>query len=185
MAILLTEARIDEAIPRVKRGLEKYLWIAKQARAQEPFMRDAEFQKRYIGFYRVRRNQAWREAYFSVMNRARREALEFEDVLRLLHAETGRYEASFASKLVATLNPSKPVIDSVVLENLGLKQPPSYASDRFEQLCILYKTLALRLEEILDSESGKYLVSRFTQAYPDAEVTSIKMLDLVLWQIRD
>lgn len=33
-------------------------------------------------------------------------------------------------------------------------------------------------------ENGKYLVQRFRETYPDANVTEIKMLDLVLWQTR-
>jgi hypothetical protein len=38
------------------------------------------------------------------MGRARRENLQFPAVLRALHTATNRYEASFASKLVATLD---------------------------------------------------------------------------------
>lgn len=58
-----------------------------------------------------------------LMPRPKREALPFHDVLRALHHATGRWEASFASKLVATFDPSKPMIDAVVLTNVGLRLP--------------------------------------------------------------
>ena len=53
------------------------------------------------------------------MEIAKRDELKFDVVLDLLHQETNRYEASFASKLIATINPSMPVIDSIVLKNLA------------------------------------------------------------------
>jgi hypothetical protein len=46
-----------------------------------------------------------------------------------LHRTTGRCEASFASKLSATIGPTMPVIDSVVLRNLNLRLPPSGSSN--------------------------------------------------------
>ena len=49
----------------------------------------------------------------------------FRDVLDEIHAATGRYEPSFASKLVATIDPSKPLWDVHVLANTN-HSPPSY-----------------------------------------------------------
>lgn len=88
------------------------------------------------------------------MGRAKREQLQFDSVLDLLHQATNRYEASFASKLFATLNPSAPVIDSVVLKNLGLRLPYATTPDRALQICKLHHTLAWTFAGFLDTESG-------------------------------
>jgi hypothetical protein len=40
------------------------------------------------------------------------------------------------------------------------------------------------MHEFLSMQKGKYLAGRFRETYPDADVTEIKMLDLVLWQTR-
>jgi hypothetical protein len=51
--------------------------------------------------------------------------VNFEHILRTLLAETGKVEASFASKMAATLDPSSPVIDRHVLSYVGRKLPIS------------------------------------------------------------
>ncbi len=108
----------------------------------------------------------------------------FSDILDRLYKATGRYEASFASKLLATVEPSMPVIDSIVLRNLNLRLATSHSKDRAAHICQLHTTLLACFKEFLSTENGKYLVQCFLETYPDAEVTEIKMLDLVLWQTR-
>ena len=113
MPIQLSTAQIDDALPRVEAGLKQYLWL--QSRVSiEPFFDDGEFRRRYNHFYRVRRGTAWQNIFYGLMASAKREQLQFQVVLDLLRDATGRYEASFASKLIATLQTSKPGIDSVV-----------------------------------------------------------------------
>jgi hypothetical protein len=70
----------------------------------------------------------WQEVFYGLMARAKHQDLPFHEVLHALHDATGRHEASFASKLVATFDPSKPVIDAVVLKNVGLRLPPYAAA---------------------------------------------------------
>jgi hypothetical protein len=104
--------------------------------------------------------------------------------LRLLHAATGKLEASFASKLVATIDPDQPVIDSMVIDNVGLRLPPRTATDRLDGIIRLHATLARWYREQLGCAAGVEIVSQFRKAYPAAPVTDTKALDLVLWQIR-
>lgn len=57
------------------------------------------------------------------MERMKKVNVSFEEVLQYLYSDLGRVEPSFSSKLVATIDDSKPVWDVHVLNNLGLKQP--------------------------------------------------------------
>lgn len=183
MPIQLSTAQIDAALPRVEAGLKQYLWL--QSRVSiEPFSEDGEFRRRYNHFYRVRRGVAWQNAFYGLMARANREQLQFQVVLDLLREATGRYEASFASKLIATLQASKPVIDSVVLKNLGLRLPSPTAPDRASKICKIYIELERLFAAYLHTSDGKYLVQEFNRVYPNTDTTDEKKLDLVLWQTR-
>jgi hypothetical protein len=116
----------------------------------------------------VRRGSAWRSAFFALLQQERSSRRPFAEVLRALHAATGRVEASFASKLAATVGPEKPVIDAFVLRNLGLRLPPAGAAEaRLTKIAALYHHLARMYDEFLDTDAGRYLVTRFGESYPE------------------
>lgn len=110
--------------------------------------------------------------------------MSFGESLLALQAATGRIEASFASKLVATVDPDQPVIDSVVFTNLGLKLPAATAPNRLATIQDIHRQLGSVYSQYLASEGGRHFVGLFRDAYPDARLTEIKMVDLVLWQSR-
>lgn len=183
MTISLSIAQIDAAVPRIAKGLEQYVRLQSAALNDRSF-EDRMFRRRFNHFYRVRRGPEWQSAFYAAMARARKERLSFAAVLELLHESTGRYEASFGSKLFATINPSTPVIDSVVLKNLGLRLPSANASERAEKICEVHRTLSRLFEAFLATDTGTYLVAAVDKAYPTANITKEKKLDLVLWQTR-
>lgn len=180
----LTTSQVESALPRVDVGLSKYLWLQSELGARDVGI-DAEFQKRFVGFYRVRRGANWRNTYFRILEQAKSSPISFGEALRKLHTVTGRVEASFASKLVATIDPTQPVIDSVVLENTGLKLPYAGSSDRLARIEDVHQSLGSIYAKFLSSGSGRSMVERFKKSYPDASVSEVKMLDLLLWQTRN
>lgn len=179
----LTRTQIEEALPRVARGLEQYLWL-QDHRDSGDILTDPVYRKRFNGFYRVRRATEWQDMFYRLLQRKRAQPVTFGQVLRALHRATGRHEASFASKLVATIRPEMPVIDSVVLKNLGLSLPRYNAPNRLARLDRLHKTIASSFRAFLRTERGRYLVKRFREEYPHARISKVKMVDLVLWQTR-
>lgn len=185
MPIKITRYEIDEALPKVKIGLGKYIWLQGQvAKNPTSFHADALFQRKYNGFYRVRpRNAHWVSTYYKLMAQAVAEGLDFKGILYSLYKETSRMEASFASKMFATLHPSAPVIDSWVLFNTGRKLPYAKAQNRLQAICTIHANLRTDFGVYLTSADGQYLVSEFTRLY-GSDVTSEKMLDFVLWQTR-
>lgn len=113
--IQLDEAAIQRALPLVAEGLRKYCWL-QAALATTDIANDREFQTRFNAFYRVRRSSAWRRVFYALLEQEKSKPRPFAYVLRALHAATGRAEASFASKLVASVDPDMPVIDAFVLK---------------------------------------------------------------------
>jgi hypothetical protein len=183
MTIPLTERNIEAALPRVAVGLKKYLWLQAQRDACN-VRSDPEYRKRFNGFYRVRRGQDWQNHFYGLLEAQKGRTVSFAEVFEALHRATGRYEASFASKLLATIDPNMPVIDSIVLRNLDLRLPAAGSKRRIARIEQLYAGLVNCFKEFLRTDTGRHLVTRFRAAYPDATITEIKMLDLVLWQTR-
>lgn len=181
--IAIRKADLEAALTRLEPGVKAYCEL--QARLQCcNVTSDRDFQRRFGGFYRVRRNAEWRAAYFRILERAKRSPTSFEEALRQIYRATGRVEASFASKLVASVDPEQPVIDSIVLANLGLRLPVRTAPRRLERLAELHAQLAAAYAAYLARPEGRRLVTTFKRRYPGAEVSQVKVLDLVLWQIR-
>ncbi len=179
----LSREKIDLALPKVEAGLNKYLVIQNDYK-NTLVSADREFQKRFNHFYRVRRGADWQEPFYQLLEEAKSHDYVFADVLERLSRATGRLEASFSSKLLATVNPNKAVLDSIVLKNLGLKLPYSGAKNRQERIVDVFNQLDERLNMLLATSVGEYLVEAFTAMYPQAQVTDLKKLDLVLWQTR-
>jgi len=70
MPIHLNHAGIDEALPRVSTGLRKYEWLQAELYRRD-VSRDREYQTRFNGFYRVRRNTKWQHAFYRILEQGK------------------------------------------------------------------------------------------------------------------
>ncbi len=173
------------AIEKAKPGISKYLEIMRLFPICNVSL-DKEFQKKYNHFYRVRqRNQEFYSVYFSYMEAQKGKKTTFEDAFNYLYSKLGRYEASFSSKLVATLNPSLPVWDAHVLKNICLKAPTYATKNRKEKIIYTYDKIINWYCNFLVSDEGKLIVNTFDQIIHEPEISDIKKVDFVLWQSRN
>jgi hypothetical protein len=132
----------------------------------------------------VRRGVDWQASFYQLMKQSAAQNCSFESVLRNLFRQTQRLEASFASKLVATIKPDSPVIDAFVLNHAGLRLPTKSHPDRIKAACEVYESLCEQTSEFLRSATGGHMIAMFRLKYPWAGISEIKMLDLILWQSR-
>ena len=174
---------IDCALLRVEEGLKKYLALQKDLKTTD-VSKDRSFQKRFNHFYKVRRSSEWQTQYYELLQKNKNSNVIFSEVLSAIHKKTGRYEASFASKLVATIHSGQPVIDEFILRNAGLTLPYPKAKNREARMVSVHDELLMKLKEFLRNENGKYHVKQFKAKFQSAKITQIKMVDLVLWQTR-
>lgn len=126
-----TDARninINFSIEKLKdrsADLEAYAWIMERFNKTDVSV-DTEFQRRFTRFYVLRRNAAQKKAYYDLLEACKgKENVSFPEILRALYEATGWVEASFSSKLLATIKPDMPIWDSIVLSRLGLKSSTS------------------------------------------------------------
>lgn len=97
-----------------------------------------------------------------------------------MHERTGRIEASFSSKLVATLDPDKPVIDAFVLKFFGLRLPYPYQDDRIGKTIDVYERVSAGIDAIVRSDAMPLVRAAFAERYPYATLSDVKMVDFVL-----
>lgn len=129
----LTKEQIDCALLRVEDGLRKYLSL-QDSLENVDVSKDQDFQKRFNHFYRIRRNRNWQSQFYKLLQEKKKKGVAFAYALKTINRNTGRLEASFASKLVATIHPDKPVIDKFVLDNADLKLPNSKSIQKRKSL---------------------------------------------------
>jgi hypothetical protein len=163
--IRLDKATIELALPLISEGLEKYCRI-QTALPSTDVACDRAFQTNFNGFYRVRRNGDWQSAFYALLEQEKSQHQSFGGVLRSLYAATGRVEASFSSKPTASIDPHNPVIDSVVLRNVGLRLSRTGTVEvRLARIVELHDHLGQAFSAYLATDIGRHLVARFEQFY--------------------
>ena len=181
----MNQAEIQTAIAKAQKGIGQYSALM-DLFGQVDVSADADFQRQYNAFYRVQRRQyAWYREYYALMQKLKGTKPVFSDVLDTIHGITGRYEPSFASKLVATIDPKKPVWDVHVLGHTN-HTAPSYANKAKLSLAkVAYASMESWYAAFLLSPEGKLCVSEFDRLVLSHErFTALKKVDFILWQNR-
>jgi len=171
---------------KVAIGLEQYKWIMNNLSVAD-VSTDRNFQKRFNHFYKMRqRTPEFYQVFYSKLQVSKTNPnLTFDNVLDHFWAKLGRVEASFSSKLVATVNPDMPVWDKEVLKNLGLR-PPLYSDrNRLEKTKRLYNSILGWYKSNLNTEKSKETISEFDRRFLKSGISNTKKIDLILWQTRD
>ncbi|MBR0159931.1 MAG: helix-turn-helix transcriptional regulator, partial [Oscillospiraceae bacterium] len=184
-----TDARninINFSIEKLKdrsADLESYAWIMERFNKTDVSV-DTEFQRRFTRFYVLRRNAAQQKAYYDLLEACKgKENVSFPEILRALYEATGWVEASFSSKLLATIKPDMPIWDSIVLSRLGLKS--STSDDKEKRLASsekLYESIVQWYHEYIPTAEAKEAISAFDAAFPKyIGFTATKKIDFLLW----
>ena len=173
--------RMEKILDRVKIGLAKYQWIMSHVHETD-VSSNAEFQKFYNGFYRMRQRPAdFYKTYYAFLEQNKNNLdLTFEEILAYLYEETGSIHASFSSKLLATVNPNMPIWDKFVLQNLGLRTPYYYEKDRLQKTVQLYQ----RICAWYCSEEAEEKLQIFNELFPNTDISDVKKIDFILWATR-
>ena len=168
-------------LDKVETGIDKYNWIMKRIHEVD-VSTDAEFQKHYNGFYRMRQRPTnfYKSYYIYLEQNKYNQELTFEDIVTYLYQETGSVHASFSSKLLATVNPNMPIWDKFVLQNLGLRTPYYYEKNRLQKTVQLYQ----RICDWYNSGEALEKLNEFNRLFPDVDISDVKKVDFILWATR-
>ena len=180
----MDQAKVELALTKVDSGLKKYMGIMTDFHNVD-VSKNLEFQKNFNGFYRIRqRTTDFYSEYYDYMEKNKTNNVTYAETLTHFYNRLNRIEASFSSKLIATLNPEMPVWDIYVLKNLGLRKPSYTSKDRLRQTIDLYQSVCDWYEEFLRTNDAKILINCFNKKFGDTNISDTKKVDLVLWQMR-
>ena len=182
MAILLN----DQEKQNIKRGIVLYQKIRDYLKTdgKEIILSDS-FQKSYDCLYKVRRGKQWRNSYFKLMFEKYGKPTSFESILNALNVETKRVEASFASKMLHTLDNDSPIWDKKVINFLVKKgvitRPRFYDKNRLEKRKNTFQALQQWFSK---PDNIKEYVDCFNREFKDEYIegiTDIKKADFIIW----
>ena len=181
-----TESQVVDALRKARRGIARYIELMRCFPLVD-VCRDPVFQCRYNGFYKLRQRQpSWYQSYYRLMQELRDSKPSFSLVLDALRREVGKCEASFASKMVATIDSTKPVWDTFVLMNMGISPLCSSDPRRFDKAKANYARIEDWHRDLLDSENGRMVIGIFDGVVAEhCSVSNLKKVDFVLWQTRN
>lgn len=165
-------------------GLDKYREIMEQA-GKTDISSDADFQRLFNGFYVVRKNEAWRKVYYDYFEKVKTKNPTFAGIITHMYECTGNIEASFSSKMLATIFPNKPIWDSYVVNNLGMQLDGNTKQERLSNAIALYTDMEKWYEDFLQTDKAQECIEVFDRLLPDYKwLTDIKKIDCVIWSIR-
>ena len=165
-------------------GLDKYEMIMRLAMSTDVSC-DPGFQRAFNAFYRIRRNVTWRKHYYGLFEQAKVKHYGFADVIRVLFHETGNVECSFSSKMIATIDPNKPIWDQYVLQNLGLVLNGKTSHERVENAIGVYESIENWFAEYMQTEEALENITVFNRMLPSyAWLSDVKKIDFLLWSKR-
>lgn len=122
----------DKKLKRMKAAIQKYQYLIRRLHEVD-VSADREFQRVFNGFFRMgRRTEDFYNDFYRYMEENKHGEIVFQDALSYFYENHHRLEMSFVSKMVALVDPSCPIWDSVVtLGHFGIKAPYVNAKNRF------------------------------------------------------
>ncbi len=171
----------------IEKGVQSYLRIMQLVKTSNVQINE-EFQRIFNGFYRIRqrKKEFYGALYDYLEHNKNNKEISFEQTLAFFYQKFQRFEPSFSSKIVATINPNFPVWDSKVLEKLNITAP-SFNLDgavRFKRIVKTYDDIVNWYSEFLNTEEAKNMIKTFDEKIGTLNITDIKKVDLILWQTR-
>lgn len=178
-------------------GLETYKYIInnyKNIDLSSNSKEAKEFRTKFKGYYRVRRNDEWSKLYFDYfeINKGNID-ITFNKIIdycfnnmKTNKGNINPVEASFSSKMLATIRPEKPILDSQVLANMGLKIPDSLKGGaKLKKAKEVYAEIEKRYIAYLDIPESEKVVSIFNEMFPDyTDLNKTKKIDFFMWSMK-
>lgn len=162
-------------------GLDKYKII------MNGDISSKDIQDVFTHYYRVRRDkEAWLPKYYKLFELAKKDHYNFEQIIRTIYLWENKIEASFSSKMLATIDPNKPIWDSRVLKNLRLTLKGNTPEERLDNAVILYDEIEVLYTNYLETDEAKENIIEFDRILPDyKDISNIKKIDCLLWSMRN
>lgn len=165
--------------------LMTYCWLEENLHTRN-IKTDSEYRKKFSGFYRMRFiTQRYRDAYFGLFEQIKNQPnISFESVSRQLFEVDKKHEFSFISKMLHTIDPTRPIYDSQVDAALSIHRSyePDFAKRLQTDSDILCSIIA-QYQQLLCAPEMNEILEDFDRIAPSCKISTEKKLDFILWAL--
>jgi len=190
----------DKARKMISKGLEKYKKLMDLFRDIRDVSTDDEFKKKFNAFYVIRyKKENWQPIFYRLFEDVRtgKRKLDFGSVLTALWERDPKHRvaSSFVSKMFATIETDRPIVDANVLKKVRGDLPSGVLIDKsggikgkgqkkIENAIQVYDDLLKWFADTLRSEEGHDVVQNFDAAFNDyVGIPDAKKYDFWLWAL--
>lgn len=165
-------------------SLDKYYYLITNLHKTD-VSKDEEYQTKFNAFYKVRRDAKKRKIFYDYFESIKdNKNIKYEDIITYLYKKTGNVEASFSSKILATISPNMPIIDQFVLQNLNEELSGKSKGEKIKSSIEVYYRIVEKENNLLTSKEIKSFVKDFHRMFKEYNLSDIKILDYYLWKNR-
>lgn len=176
---------LKSKIEKIQSGIEKYQNLRQQLFETDVSI-NRDFQRAFNGFFRMgRRTPSYYNDYYCYLQQHKETGISFADALTYLYQKHGRLEMSFVSKMVAMVDPTFPIWDSVVTKgHFGIIAPYANVKNRLQKGIEKYEQYRYSYNTYMQTDEAREKITEFEKLFPGTEITDVKKLDFMLWQER-
>lgn len=164
--------------------LPKYQYIMDNIFSVTLTNKDEEIRKYFNGYYNIRKNTNWLNNYYAVFEKkkVRANVVTFEEILEEISLGN-MLEPSYASKMLATLNPEKPIWDSRVKSILEFNIQGNTREKKKKSIINIYYRIEETYKSYLESAEGIRNIELFDRiiGYKYPSLSKIRKLDFMIW----
>lgn len=162
-------------------GFEQYGEIIRKV-GNVDVSHNEDFQRLFNGYFRIRRNRQWRNKFYSLFQEVKAAKPTFGYIITELYRQTGNIEASFSSKMLATLDPDRPIWDQFVLKSLEYALTGHGREEILENAIRIYADIEAWYGRFLSTDRANACIEVFDRTLPDYTwLSRVKKVDFFLW----
>lgn len=167
--------------------LLKYCWL-EEALHKCNVATNEEYRKTFSGYYRMRFvSKQYRDAFFNLFEEIKEKPhVSFESVARALYPVDSKHEFSFISKMLHTIDVSRPIYDSQVALALGIHRAyqPDFEKSLQRDAEILGQ-ISGHYRSLADGLVGNVLLRSIDERTAGYTMSLEKKFDFILWALGD
>lgn len=166
-----------------KQWIYRYCWLQDNLYRRN-VATDEEYRRRFSGYYQMRFvSQKFRNSFFDLFETVKNEKdISFLDISERLFQVEGKHEFSFISKMLHTIDPTRPIYDKRVDQALKIYRTYEPNIERkilrdegiLQQIAAVYESL----EKSPEMEEPIAAFDKFTRG---GSLSTAKKLDFLLW----
>lgn len=190
---------IDRILDNIDEELDIRIYLSLLNRVHNiDVTQDKDFQNNYCRYWRLYGaglSQEFRSAYFQLMEKYKdKNPLDIKEITRTLYDipsnKKGKktLQFSFASKLIHTLEPHRPIYDNMVATFYRFSVPNHTKSYGLRILCYLnfYDSLIKEYESVLTNGLLSQSIESFKHKFSISDAyTNEKVIDTLIWRSMD